>query len=90
MKLQTYDDSIQDMIGKLIETRQQLFDQAFKLAIAGELNEWQKNFPVGESMVFDKKLLHAMEDSNIKLIAHLIDRMEEIIDKHSSQNTAQS
>lgn len=86
MKTEDYKNKVADTANYLIEAREKLFELAFHLAMTGELNEWQKEFPLGEQFTFNTELMNALDDTNIQLIAHLQKTMLETIKQLNNEN----
>ena len=58
------------------QTKEQLIDKVFDLAITGELKEWSNTVEEGEYFYFSKELFESLEDKNISVIISLINRIE--------------
>ncbi|HEY5369999.1 MAG TPA: hypothetical protein VIJ75_13535 [Hanamia sp.] len=45
--------------------------------MAGELNEWNRSVPIGETHYFDFDLFKNCADTNIQLLVKLIEKVDE-------------
>ena len=71
-----YKDSIKEAVEKLFSAREELFTSIFHIAMAGELNEWNKSVEVGEVHEFTKDVFEGCEDTNIKILTKLLTHIE--------------
>ena len=47
------------------------------IAMTGELSEWNRSVPMGETHYFDFELFKNCADTNIQLLVKLIEKVEE-------------
>lgn len=80
MQEESYRESLTVAVSKLVDIRQQVFDLAFDLAMAGELKEWSENVPAGEVHTFSKEIFEGCGDANLKLITALLTNIEITVD----------
>ena len=58
------------------QTKEQLIDKVFDLAITGELKDWADTVEEGEDFYFSKELFESLNDKNVKKVISLIEFIE--------------
>lgn len=71
-----YKESIIDVVRKLDEVYDILFDQVFNIAMSGELKQWSKGVEVGEVHQFNKEIFEGCSDINLNLLTTLMRHVE--------------
>lgn len=58
------------------QTKEQLIDKVFDLAVTGELKEWADAVEEGGDFYFSKELFESLDDENIRKVISLINFIE--------------
>ena len=77
MQTDNYKDALKDSLRNLIQVNTSIFDSLVPIALAGELNEWNKMVSVGETYTFDFEMFKNCDDVNIQLLVKLILKIDE-------------
>lgn len=76
MQSDNYRIVLNDILKNLISVNEQLFSSMIDLAMQGELKEWNETVPVGESHHFDFELFKNSSDTNLRLLAALVEKVD--------------
>jgi len=77
MQSEDYRETLEDALKNLVEVNRKIYDSIIPIAMAGELSEWNKSVPIGETHYFDFELFKNCTDTNIQLLVKLIEKVEE-------------
>ena len=77
MQAEQYRESLKDAFKNLFEVNGMIFDSLIPIAMTGEIKEWSKSVPIGETHHFDFELFKNCEDTNIQLLVKLIEKVDE-------------
>ena len=77
MQSENYRDSLKDALKNLIEVNGLLFNSLIPISMTGELKDWSKSVPIGETHQFNFELFKNCEDTNIQLLVNLIEKVDE-------------
>ena len=78
MENEHYKEAISDALKNLFEVNTSIFNSLIPIAMVGELKEWNDSVPIGETHQFDFELFKNCDDTNIKLLVGLIEKIDEI------------
>ncbi|RZJ49277.1 MAG: hypothetical protein EOO44_18565 [Flavobacterium sp.] len=80
--MNSYELAIQKTIHQLSESKENLVDNIFQIAINGELKVWSEITEVGEHYFFSKELLQSLEDEKVQMLISLVEQMEFFINNY--------
>lgn len=86
MQPEYYKESVKDALYNLIKVNGSIFDSLISISMQGELKEWNKQVPVGETHQFDFELFKNSDDINIQLLVQIIEKVDEIFEKIKNIN----
>lgn len=76
MQTDNYRSLLYDTLKCLISVNETLFSTMIDLSMQGDLKEWNETVPVGETHQFDFELFKNSGDTNIQLLAALIEKVD--------------
>ena len=71
-----YQTVLRETLLLIEQTKEQLIDHVFNLAITGELRDWANTVDEGEHFYFSKELFESLDDTNIQKIISVINFIE--------------
>jgi|GEM_PF-1610375 len=77
MQSEYYRETLEDALKNLVEVNSKIYDSIIPIAMTGELNEWNRSVPIGETHYFDFELFKNCADTNIQLLVQLIEKVED-------------
>jgi hypothetical protein len=87
MQTEYYKESLQDALKNLIEVNRSIYESIIPIAMNGELSEWNKSVPVGEIHKFDVELFEGCDDTNIKLLFEVLEKVDDIYETIKNINS---
>lgn len=76
-----YNNTLKEVVIRLEETTQVLFDCSVQLAVSGKWKEWSDDQPEDTEFNFDEKMLHDTADKNIDEIMELLEKVVDVKEK---------
>jgi hypothetical protein len=64
-----------------------IYDSLILIAMTGELKEWSKSVPIGETHYFDFDLFSNCADTNLQLLVKLIEEVDKVYHTIKNLNT---
>jgi hypothetical protein len=89
MQTEYYKDSLKDALKNLNRVNESIYKSLIPIAMTGELKEWSKSVPIGETHEFNFELFKNCDDTNIQLLVKLIDNVDEIFESIKNINSIQ-
>jgi hypothetical protein len=87
MQTEYYKDSLKDALKNLNRVNESIYNSLIPIAMTGELKEWNKSVPIGETHQFNFELFKGCDDANIQLLVKLIDNVDEIYESIKNINS---
>lgn len=81
-----YSQNLQNALDILYCANEDLFLSLVQIETSGALKAWNETVPMGETHSFEFELFKNSDDPNVKLIALLMERIDEVYDRIKNQN----
>lgn len=76
MEKDYYKECLKDAMTNLIRVNESIFENLIEISMQGELKEWNRSVPVGETHQFDFEIFRNSNDINIQLLVKLIESVD--------------
>ncbi len=86
MKPDYYKESLKEALKNLILVNQSIFNTLIDITMQGELKEWNRSVPIGESHQFDFEIFRNSDDINIQLLVKLIESVDATYESIKNMN----
>lgn len=77
MQSEQYKNSLKETLKNLVKVNESIFDTMVFVETQGNLKEWGSTVPMGEVHQFDFELFKNSTDTNVQLLAKLIESVDE-------------
>ena len=76
MQTDNYKENLKEALKNLIRVNESIFNSLIDISMQGDLKEWNDTVPIGETHQFDFEVFKNSDDSNIKLLVELIEKVD--------------
>ena len=84
-----YKENLKEILRNLIKVNESIFDSLVDTIMQGDLKEWNKSVPIGESHNFDFDIFKNSSDTNIQLLVKLMEQVDETFQTIKNINSIQ-
>jgi hypothetical protein len=86
MQTDNYKDNLKSALENLIKVNESIFNSIIEISMQGDLKEWNNTVPIGETHQFDFELFKNSDDTNIQMLAKLIETVDETFESIKNIN----
>jgi len=89
MQTDNYKENLKEALKNLIRVNESIFNSLIDISMQGDLKEWNDTVPIGETHQFDFEVFKNSDDSNIKLLIELIEKVDATFETIKNINSIQ-
>ena len=89
MQTDNYKEDLKEALKNLIRVNESIFNSLIDISMQGDLKEWNDTVPIGETHQFDFEVFKNSDDSNIKLLVELIEKVDATFETIKNINSIQ-
>jgi len=89
MQTDNYKENLKEALKNLIRVNESIFNSLIDISMQGDLKEWNDTVPIGETHQFDFEVFKNSDDSNIKLLVELIEKVDATFETIKNINSIQ-
>ena len=89
MQTDNYKENLKEALKNLIRVNESIFNLLIDISMQGDLKEWNDTVPIGETHQFDFEVFKNSDDSNIKLLVELIEKVDATFETIKNINSIQ-
>jgi len=89
MQTDNYKENLKEALKNLIRVNESIFNSLIDISMQGDLKEWNDTVPIGETHQFDFEVFKNSDDSNIKLLVELIEKVDTTFETIKNINSIQ-
>lgn len=89
METDNYKENLKEALRNLIIVNESIFNSLIDISMQGDLKEWNDTVPIGETHRFDFQLFRNSDDTNIKLLVELIEKVDTTFETIKNINSIQ-
>ena len=84
-----YKENLKEALINLVRVNESIFSSLIDISMQGDLKEWNATVPIGEAHHFDFDIFRNSDDTNIKLLVELIEKVDATYETIKNINSIQ-